>query len=192
MSGQGENGFSCIILMKQNAVLDPNWCPKARIWFWIWQTPASMQTMSNESLVEASHIFGFVSLIWMGGKVVLWKICWHKPRDAYLNQIIWKITKKLNASKINSTKTNLLGNKITSYRWIGNVKLYFYFLNEYPQNASIFYNFHASLMNFIFILWSRLGNYEKTSVGQNKHLTMFIWCCFKYFIFQIFLSCYYP
>ena len=42
--------------------------------------------------------------------------------DAYLNQIIWKITKKLNASKINSTKTNLFGNEITSYRWIRNVK----------------------------------------------------------------------
>ena len=56
--------------------------------------------------------------------------------DAYLNQIIWKITKKLNASKINSTKTNLFGNEITSYRWIRNVKPNWWILLALLSNKS--------------------------------------------------------
>ena len=79
--------------------------------------------------------------------------------DAYLNQIIWKITKKLNASKINSTKTNLFGNEITSYRWIRNVKPNWWILlallsNKFRRKKEYFLKYffcEFSMLLFLFV-----------------------------------------
>ena len=118
MDSWGENWVSCIIWMNQSRLLALKWYPKANIWFWIWQTHFDTQ----EEIFIGFH---FPNNIGTKGEICCRKEISEmltQTWDAYLNQIIWKITKKLNASKINSTKTNLFGNEITSYRWIRNVK----------------------------------------------------------------------